>query len=352
MSTNNLINNVIKKLESKHDLNREDLSFIVETFEKNNINEEEIKKLVIAWRTKGETANEIAGLAEILLLKQKQINDFYDSLDICGTGGDKSNTYNISTVSAIIASSCGIKVIKHSGRSTTSISGSVDILKHFGCEIDLPKEIKESCFKKTNLMFTSSKILRDLFGKVKIACKSLNMPGFVNLLGPLVNPYKTKYQILGVSNPKWGTLMSEALKILNKNNVIVVCSEISKDLYLDEFSLCGKNYIWKINDNKITEEIIRPEDINENIININELKIKNTDEGKLIFEGILKGTLNNKSKNPKVKTVALNVGFALYLSKVANSIPIGYKQALEHIESAKGWEHFQNFLNFSKKSKE
>ena len=337
---------VIEKLCSKVDLSREDLSIIVHDFEENKVDDEDIKKLVTLWREKKETSFELKELADILFTKQKQIELYSGAVDLCGTGGDKLSTFNVSTLSAIVASSCGVKVIKHSGRSTTSVSGSVDVLSQFRFDIDNSKEIKENCFQKTSLMFVSSKTLRDIFGKVKIICKELNFPGFVNLLGPLTNPYKTSYHLLGVSRIEWGELLASSLKsqaLKNKKEALIVCSNVGHDLYMDELSFCGRNYIWKLSGGKITEEVIDPVELGHELTDYKELIVKDIDESKIIFEDILRGKLGNE--NPKVQIVALNAGAALYLTNKVKSIAFGYKFALQHINSSKPWEHFQNFLN-------
>ncbi|MBI3590942.1 MAG: anthranilate phosphoribosyltransferase [Candidatus Melainabacteria bacterium] len=341
------INNVISKLRSKVDLNEEDLSIIFHNFEEKNINSEDIKNLVLSWREKGESAFEICHLVELINKKQGQSTVYKNTIDMCGTGGDKLNTFNISTLAAIVTSSCGSSVIKHSGRSTTSTTGSVDILSQFKFDIDTKNEIKEHCFKKTNLMFTSSKILRELFADVKKICQEANIPGFVNLLGPLTNPYKTSHHILGVSNLKWGTLMASSLKSLGSSDSLVLCCRISENIFMDELSFCGDNYLWKLVNGVIKEEVITPSDFNMKIEDVSTLVIKDKAEGKTIFEDILKGNLSNKTTS-KATVIALNTGAALYLTKKVKSIFEGYNIALQHIKSGRSWEHFQNFLNCMK----
>ncbi len=314
------------------------------------MDEDLIKKLVILWRNKGETPNELYELANLINEKQNRTNKFLDSIDVCGTGGDKTNTFNISTLAAIVASSCGAKVIKHSGRSTTSITGSVDILNQFGFEFNDRSCLKqEEYFLKTGLMFTSSKLLRELFGDVKKVCKKLDIPGFVNLLGPLTNPYETSFQLLGVSSIKWGDLISETLRLntLNKPNVegLVVCCEISENQFLDELSFCGLNHIWKVKKGEIKKDIVKPQDFSVEICDLSSLIISNQNEAKTIFEGVLKG---NSSENLKAKVIALNVGAILSLVKQVESIQEGYKVALEYIKTGKSWEHFQGFINCNK----
>lgn len=352
-----VISSVIEKLKFKKDLDKDDLLLVVCEFEKKALTKEEIKELVILWREKGETATELKSLADLLYEKCPQINLSFTSyptppipiIDICGTGGDKSNTFNISTIAAIVTSACNVKVIKHSGRSTTSVLGSTDILEQLGFDIDNPKEIKENCFKETGLMVTSSKILRDVFGDVKKICKEINIPGFVNLIGPLTNPYKNSCHLLGVSKIEWGELLANAIRLQDLNKeALIVCSEVSKKNILDELSFCGENHLWHLVNGVIKKEVITSSGFNEKPVNLNELVIKDKSESQNVFESILKGNLN--INDPKVKTVALNSGAALYLAKKVKSIDLGYHFALQHIQTGKAWEHLKVFLNCNKQA--
>ena len=340
-----MINTIVEKLKLKNDLDNNDLENIYKAFKNKSVNESEIKDLITSWREKGEAPFELSTLSNLINSEQKQSTKYTDTIDICGTGGDKLNTFNISTLTAIISSSIGIKVIKHSGRSTTSISGSTDVLNEFGIDLDLNEKIKESCFEKTNLMFVSSKHLREVFGNVKPICRELGIAGFVNLLGPLTNPYKTSFHLLGISNSKWGILFS---KILNKN-ALITCCEISENKILDELSLCGRNHLWKIkSENEIIEEQITPEEFGSTKTSIEHLKVSDKAENKLIFESVLKGKFESIKEKECIKATALNVGAALHLVNKTPSIKLGFEIALKHIQSGIGWEHFQNFINSSK----
>ena len=342
------INNILEKLRLKNNLNNNDLEIIYETFKKKSVTEEEIKNLVLLWREKGETAFELTCLANLINSNQNRITKYTDAIDICGTGGDKLNTFNISTLTAIITSALGIKVIKHSGKSTTSISGSVDILNEFGVDLDINENIQESCFQKTNLMFVSSKHLREVFGGIKSSCKKLGIPGFVNLLGPLTSPYETSFHLLGISNIKWGGLFSELLINTKKNAIIAYC-KISENIFLDELSFCGTNHMWQIEqDKKTVKKTISPGEFGLSVTNIKHLQITDEKENKLIFESVLKGKSFSTKEKECIKATAINTGTVLFLAKKASSIKEGYETALKHIESGIGWEHFQNFINFTK----
>ena len=339
------ISSIVEKLKQKNDLHNNDLETLYQEFKKKSVSENEIKNLVITWREKEETPLELSTLANLINLNQKQNRKYLDAIDICGTGGDGLNTFNISTLTAITAASLGIKIIKHSGRSNTSVSGSVDILNEFGIDLDINESIKELCFQKTNLMFTSSKHLRDVFGCVKSVCKKLKTPGFVNLLGPLTNPYETSFHLLGVSSIKRGNVFSEIVK----RNAIILCCKISEDVFLDELSFSGVNYLWQVKPGeKITQKTILPEEFDFPLVSIETLKIKDKLENKLIFESVLKGQFTSTKEREALKAVALNTGGVILLAKKADSIKEGYETALKHIQSGMGWEHFQNFINCSK----
>ena len=343
---------ILKKLQSNADLDENDLLSIFSYFEEKKLNDEDIKKLVLVWRKKKETPDEIFHLASIVNKKQGQRSVSLNAIDICGTGGDKTNTFNISTLTAIVASSCGLEVIKHSGRSTTGISGSVDILSELDYEFNSDYELQESCFKKYKLMFVSSKLLRETFGDVKKNCKEINIPGFVNLLGPLTNPYFTSYHLLGVSNPEWGNLLADTLKYFKDKNALIVCSKTQSGNYLDELSFCGENCIWEVSKQVVKKSVISESLLlkyTQELVKLDELIVKDLKESKDIFSLILKGKEARNTKHPKTDVIALNAGAALYLAKKAKSILEGYSFALGHIKTGKAWEHFQNFLNCNKK---
>ena len=337
---------ILKKLKSNEELSSEDLTLLVNAFEDKKVSEEDIKELVILWRKKGETPYEIAELAKIINKKQNQSLSFVDSVDVCGTGGDMQNTFNISTLSAIVASSCGAKIIKHSGRSTTSILGSVDILSEVGLDINGEKSIREKCFEKTGLMFTSSFLLRNLFSEVKKICKQISTPGFVNLIGPLTNSYQTSFQILGVSKPAWGELLIEALRLLGKKKAYVVCCEIENGVFLDELSFSGRNHLWKLSDfTKVEKSVFIEKDYKEEFIPPSELMLRDKDTAIQIFEEILKGGYSNNLVVNKAKTVAINTAYILFISNKVKNLYEGYNLSMEYLYSGKAWEQFHALKN-------
>ena len=341
-----MITNILDKIKSEIELNNNELENLFNELSSGRIKDEELKDIIVYWGKKGFTVNEIALLSNLININQNQSLKYPDSVDICGTGGDKSNTLNISTLSAIILSSMGVNVIKHSGRSNTSISGSTDLISSFGIDVDADLNIKESCFENYKLLFTSSSLLRNIFGRVKILSKELNTPGIVNLLGPLTNPYITDFHLLGVSRIEWGEFLAQVLMSnKSKKRILIVCSEVTETFFLDELSFSGKNHIWEIiPQDKITKTTLTQKEFEECKIELSEIIIKTKEESLRVFENVLKGDICSSKNLSQIKTVALNVGAGLYLRNKASSIVDGYNSALNHIKKGYCWEHFKNFV--------
>ena len=341
-----MIINILDKIKSGIELNNNELENLFNELSSGSIKDEELKDIIIYWNKKGFTVTEIALLSNLTNINQGQSLKYPDSIDICGTGGDKSNTLNISTLSAIILSSMGVNVIKHSGRSNTSISGSTDLISSFGIDVDADLNTKESCFEKYKLLFTSSPLLRNIFGRVKTLSKELNTPSIVNLLGPLTNPYITDFHLLGVSRIEWGELLAQVLiSSKSKKRILIVYSEITETSFLDELSFSGKNHIWEIiPQNKISKSTLTTEELGECKTELSEIVIKTKEESLRVFESVLKGDISSSKNLSQIKAVALNVGAGLYLMNKAPSITDGYNSALNHIKKGYCWEHFRNFV--------
>ncbi len=334
---------IINKLDKNYDLDKEDLAFLFMGLRNKTFTDIEIQDLITKWRNKGSSVDELVTLVELVksIDIKENTNKYQDSIDVCGTGGDKLNTINISTLTAIVLSSLGVKVIKHSGRSSTSISGSIDILEQMGINLE---KITEDSLVNYNLMFIGSKVFRETFIDVKRVGKKINVSSFVNLLGPLCNPYYTKYHLLGVSNPNWGELLAKALRAININNkALIVTSEVENNIFMDELSFCGESKIWLLENGEIKSETLDFKEFCDSTVSLNDLIINNAEEGKELFEEILKGK-NAKLEN-KIKTIALNVGAGLYLSHKVTKIKDGYETALKQIKSGNTWEHFTRFRN-------
>lgn len=306
--------------------------------------EEEIAALTAAWKAKGETSDELAAIAEYILKKLDRVDTPFDVIDCCGTGGDNSGTFNVSTTSAVLAACAGVKVAKHGGRKTTSASGSIDLLEALGASTFVePEKIKQS-LEKIGLAFIASPALHGMLGRWKNICRKLNFAGQTGLIGTLTNPVHLTHQVIGVPKPEWGPLMIEALKKLGRKQAIVVHGKPK----LDEASLCGLNQLWILQNDQISEKVIDPKDFGlKEYYSLDELRGGEPKENAEIFLKLIKG------EAPKAifETVLLNTGLMLWLYGKSGSIECGMQMVKNLVASGEALRFWENFIAETKKLK-
>jgi anthranilate phosphoribosyltransferase len=189
----------------------------------------QIAALLMGLRIKGETTVEITAGAEVLRHKALTFDAPEGAIDTCGTGGDGLRSYNISTAVAIIVAACGIPVIKHGNRSVTSASGSSDVLQHLGVNITASADMQQRALAATNLCFLMAPLYHQAMRHVAHVRQELGLRTIFNLLGPLANPARTRYQLLGVYDKKWLIPMAETLRALGTKRAWVVHGEDGMD---------------------------------------------------------------------------------------------------------------------------
>jgi anthranilate phosphoribosyltransferase len=302
-----------------------------------NTNEDKLAELTSAWKCKGETSNEIAGIAQYILTKLPQIKVQGDVLDCCGTGGDNSNTFNISTSSAFLAATAGLRVAKHGGRRTTSASGSIDLVEALGIKTYTEPQKIEAALQKIGLAFIASPALHGILGRWKAVCRKLQFHGQTGLIGTLTNPVYLTHQMIGVPKEDWGPLMIEALKILGRKKALVVFGYPK----LDEASLCGPTQIWQLEHSKITQFTIEPADfgLQKNYL-LTDIAGGDPTENAKTFLQLIRG----QASKPIVETVCLNTGLLLWLSGQVGTIELGITKVKEIIETGEALDYWNNFV--------
>ena len=252
-----MIKDLIQKLNNKTDLSRKEMREIFGQIMSGAAGKSDIKDFLLALKEKGESVDEIVAAAEIMREKSVKVDVATENLiDTCGTGGAKIKDMNISTITAIVLSGCGIKVAKHGNRSFTGKCGSADLLEALGVKIDLgPKEISES-IKKTGFGFMFAPLYHPAMKNVIEARKELKTKTIFNILGPLSNPAGAKMQLIGVYDEKLTEVMARALdKLGTKSALIVHASE-----GFDEISIKGKTKISELKDGKVSSLYVIPAD--------------------------------------------------------------------------------------------
>jgi anthranilate phosphoribosyltransferase len=316
---------------------KEDLSFI-ESKEAFNIlmngqaTETEIFNFLTLLSLKGEVSDEIAGGVYILREKSKRVN-VQDCVDTCGTGGDGMNTLNISTASALLLASMGIKVAKHGNKAVSSKCGSGDVLEELNIKINLePNEIEDQ-INRNNFGFMFAPNYHSAMKFVGPTRKKIGKRTIFNMIGPLSSPALVERQVVGVFDKKLLKIFANGLNNLNIKFAWIVNSEDG----LDEISPYAKTNVVQLKDNKITEMIIDPNELNVNAKSFENLL---GDDAKFNADkmiNIFKGENNDFSK-----AVCLNAAAGLLVSEKFLNFKDAYENARKHILSGKTFKHLQN----------
>ncbi len=326
-------------MKTGKDLNEESVPEFISLLSDPQFTEDELAAITIDWKNKGETPNELALIAKYILNKIDTLQVGFDVVDCCGTGGDNSGTYNISTTCAFLAAACGLRVAKHGGRKTTSSSGSIDFLEILEVKtFSQAKDIKQELENK-GLVFIASPATQNILGRWKGVCKKLKFFGQTGLIGTLTNPVNLSHQVLGVPKPEWGPLMLEALKILGRKRALVVHGHPT----MDEASLCGKTQIWQLEEERTKYFELEPKELGFNIQNnysLEELKGGNPEQNAKIFHQII----NGQASKAILDTVLLNTALVLWLCGTVSSLDNGIQETNRIIGSGEVRRFLESFM--------
>ena len=325
----------LEKLKKKQDLSFEESKSAFNILMNGEANESEIFDFLTLLSLKGEVSEEIAGGVYVLREKSKRVN-VQNCVDTCGTGGDGMNTLNISTASALLLASMGIKVAKHGNKAVSSKCGSGDVLEALNIKINLePKDIEEQ-INKNNFGFMFAPNYHSAMKYVGPTRKKIGKRTIFNMIGPLSSPALVDRQVVGVFDKKLLIIFANALKNLNIKFAWIVNSEDG----LDEISPYAKTNVVQLKNNEISELTIDPNELNvkadkfENLLG-NDAKYN---ANKMI--DIFKGEDNDFSK-----AVCLNAAAGLIVDEKHSEFISAYKDSREHILSGKTFDHLKNIQN-------
>ncbi len=322
----------LEKLKNKKDLSFEESKLAFNILMNGEASENEIFDFLTLLSSKGEVSDEIAGGVYILREKSKRVN-VQNCVDTCGTGGDGMNTLNISTASAILLASMNIKVAKHGNKAVSSKCGSGDVLEALNIKINLePKEVEDQ-INKNNFGFMFAPNYHSAMKFVGPTRKKIGKRTIFNMIGPLSSPALVERQVVGVFDKKLLKIFANSLNNLKIKFAWIVNSEDG----LDEISPYAKTNIVQLKDNKITEIVINPNELNVNAKNIKNL-IGDTakyNADKMI--NIFKGEDNDFSK-----AVCLNAAAGLIVSEKFSNFKDAYNNAREYVLSGNTYKHLQN----------
>lgn len=302
-----------------------------------------IAAILTGLRVKKETIGEIAAAATVMRELATHVdvphNDHF--VDIVGTGGDSSHTFNISTASAFVAAAAGATVAKHGNRSVSSKSGAADVLEALGAKIDLQAPQVAACIKATGMGFMFAPNHHPAMKNVAPVRKEMGVRTIFNILGPLTNPAGAPNTLLGVFHPDLVGICVRVMQQLGAQHVIVVHGKDG----MDEISLGAATLVGELKDGKILEYEIHPEDYGLQMIASRNLKVADAAESK----GRLLGVLENQP-GPALEIVCLNAGAALYAANLAPDIGAGIKLARQTIEAGKARAKLDEFIAFTQQA--
>ena len=277
-----------------------------------------------ALHQKGETAEEIAGMALIMRDKALRVNVSHTLTDTCGTGGDGKNTFNISTATAFVAAGCGLHIAKHGNRASSGSCGSADVLEALGVKIDLPPESVEKCINEVGIGFMFAPVFHPSMRHAGPVRREIGIPTVFNILGPLTNPAFAQHQLLGIGKSDLGKTMAEVLALLGTEHAIVVHGEDG----IDELTLSGDTHVWEVVGGSVkswtltVKETGLPQSCLESIQG--GTPSQNAETMRLIFQG---------NQNPLRDVVLLNTAAVLLGANQVDNISRGIEIAKEAIDT-------------------
>lgn len=300
----------------------------------------QIGALLVALRMKGESVDEITGCAKIMRQKASDINlPGLDLIDTCGTGGDGGLTYNVSTASAFVLAAAGLHVAKHGNRSVSSKCGSADVLEKLGVKIDLPPESAAFCIREINIGFMFAPIFHKAMKYAVPPRRELAVRTIFNMLGPLTNPAKACFQVIGVYDAALIGMFAQVLKRMGIKRAMVVHGMDG----MDEITLCDKTKVCELKaDGSIIEYIINPQDYKMTLCDLSDVSGGNCDDNANIIKDIFAG-----KKGARRNLLCLNAGAALYISGKCKSIQKGIDLSNEIIDSGAANDKLEQFIRVS-----
>ncbi|MWV61501.1 anthranilate phosphoribosyltransferase [Helicobacter saguini] len=341
----------------------QDLSFtqsydLMECIAENDLTPAQLGSVITSFYIKKPTSDELAAFSSLLVAKAASFDiDGNDFFDIVGTGGSARKTFNVSSTAAIVLASMGVKVVKHGNRAITSKSGSADLLSALGVNINMSLSTALKCYKEIGLTFLFAPRIHSALKHVQGARRELGFKSIFNLLGPLSNPLKPDFRLIGVFDSSFSSIMASALGSLGCKRAMVVHglvdSKDSKNLDskkrktsysegIDEFSLCGITKVSELKNGEVINYDFNPLEHGIGLVNFNDLKGGDVAKNVEITMEILSGV-----DSPKANLVALNVGASLYLYNIAKSIESGFHQAKEHLKTKSALKTLESFVRLS-----
>jgi anthranilate phosphoribosyltransferase len=320
--------------EGRH-LSEEEAAAVMEEIMAGEATPAQVAAFLVALRTRGETVEEVVGMARVMRQKALRLDVSGPLLDTCGTGGDGRGTFNASTAAAIVAAAAGARVAKHGNRAASSHCGSADLLEALGARIDLGPQQVAQCLQETGLGFLFAPLFHPAMRHAAGVRREIGVRTVFNLLGPLTNPAGVQYQLLGVPHPALGDLVAQALQRLGVRRALVVHGAEG----LDEVSVCGPTLVWEASEEGLRHYQITPEEAGLSRSALGSVLGRDPVGNAALLRAVLGG-----ERGPLRDFVLLNAGVALVAAGLARDPREGTALASETIDSGAALRKLEEFV--------
>lgn len=327
----------IKAVTEKRDLTADEMNATMRLIMTGEATPAQVGGFLIGLRMKGETVDEIAAAAKVMReLASKVEIDKSHLVDTCGTGGDASGSFNISTASAIVVAAAGGKVAKHGNRSISSKSGSADVLETAGVNLELSPEQVAQCVNEIGVGFMFAPLHHSAMKHAIGPRREMAVRTIFNVLGPLTNPAGAPNQVLGVFSKELVEPLAHVLKKLGSEHVLVVHAEDG----LDEISIASATFVAELNNGEVTTYTIQPEDFGMTRAELEQVRARDSAHSLKIINDVF-----NNSAGPAKDIVCLNAGAAIYAAGLTSSLAEGVNKAQDVIASGAVTEKFKQLIS-------
>jgi len=333
-----MISDIIAKLQQKVDLNYDEMNSVMKDILSGKTDDEQNEEFLSKLAEKGETDDELLGMLDKMQEFSLKVNTKNKGtiIDMCGTGGDRLQTFNVSTTASFVVAAAGGIVAKHGNRSSSGISGSADIFEYFGYDLSLePAQISEILLKH-NICFMFAQKFHPAMKHVSNARKQLGKRTAFNLLGPLSNPAGIKNQLIGVFSIEYLDRLPVILKRKKAENIMTVRSDDG----MDEFSTSAVNRVCVLRKDKVLTNAIDPEVVGLHKSKLEDIQIQTKEDAIKSFVGVL----NNTANQAMIETTALNAAGGLIVAGIANNFEEGVEAALNTIKDGKAFSLLEKFV--------
>ena len=319
-----MIVEAIQKLVEGNALSADEAAAVMNEIMDGEATPAQFSAFVTALRMKGETPAELAALVGVMRERCLRVEIDGPLLDTCGTGGDHSGTFNVSTAAAFVVAGAGVRVAKHGNRAASGSTGSADALEALGVNIDLSPESVVTCIREVGFGFMFAQRYHPSMRFAAAPRREIGIRTVFNLLGPLTNPANAGYRLLGVSDYGLGPTMAEALALSGSERALVVRGSDG----MDELTIAGPSTVWDLSDGEVSEYEVTPEDLGLSRSSTDDIRVDSSGESAEIIRDVLGGAMG-----PARDIVLMNAGAALAAAGASDTVRDGVEHAAESIDS-------------------